>query len=232
MPFDSWATLDWVAFDTETTGTDVRSDRIVTACLVELGEKGVADERAWLVNPEIDIPDSAAEVHGITTEVAQRDGQDYSEGYAELRDALETAWANDKCVIAYNGSFDLSVIHFEGLRLGYPALQVGTMFDPFVVWRALEKYRKGKRRLEDACQRFQVSLDGAHDATEDALAAARVAWRMLHAEYTGQLAAMSTTDLMKWQADQHELRQLDFQDYLRRNGKDPSDVSTAWPLQV
>jgi len=45
------------AFDLETTGLDLKTARIVTACVVVLGPTGEVEElREWLVNPESKFP--------------------------------------------------------------------------------------------------------------------------------------------------------------------------------
>jgi DNA polymerase-3 subunit epsilon len=68
-----WADLPMVSFDLETTGVDVEADRIVTASIVRVtaGERSVAE---WLVDPGIEIPQEATDVHGITTAQARADG--------------------------------------------------------------------------------------------------------------------------------------------------------------
>ncbi len=48
----SWHQGPLVGFDLETTGTDVESDRIVTAALVRLEPDGtVSEQRTWLLDP-------------------------------------------------------------------------------------------------------------------------------------------------------------------------------------
>jgi len=66
-------------FDTETTGLDLKTSRIVTASVVELDSDGniVVDRAEWLANPEIEIPKVASDVHGITTEMAVAEGRNY-----------------------------------------------------------------------------------------------------------------------------------------------------------
>ncbi|MUH43295.1 MAG: 3'-5' exonuclease, partial [Actinobacteria bacterium] len=70
----AWPTT-FVGFDLETTGTDVVSDRIVSAALVEMDSHSVVKQRDWLVDPGIDIPAQSTAVHGISTEQVQRDGR-------------------------------------------------------------------------------------------------------------------------------------------------------------
>ena len=63
-------------FDTETTGLDTRSSRIVTAFVGLIDAQGNTVEAAsWLANPGVPIPQQASDVHGITDEIATRDGR-------------------------------------------------------------------------------------------------------------------------------------------------------------
>lgn len=54
-----------VVLDTETTGTDPQSDRIVHLGLIRLDPDGSSDEFETLVNPGLPIPAAATAVHGI-----------------------------------------------------------------------------------------------------------------------------------------------------------------------
>src|SRR5690606_10281186 len=47
--------------------------------------------------------------------------------------------------------------------------------DPFVIDKALDRYRKGKRTLDRTAEHYGVALDDAHEASADAIAAGRVA---------------------------------------------------------
>lgn len=178
----------------------------------------------------MDIPEGATKVHGITTEHAKEHGQTYADGYKEIRDALTIAWAEGRMVCAYNASFDFTIIDREGRRLGYDPLVFGPIFDPFVVDRAVDKYRKGKRTLGVTCEYYGIPLTDAHDAAADALAAARLAWVLGRAN--PGIAQLTIEELMAKQADWHHERQTDFANYLRREGKDASDVNADWPIRI
>ncbi|RZK74743.1 MAG: 3'-5' exonuclease [Rhodococcus sp. (in: high G+C Gram-positive bacteria)] len=172
------------AFDLETTGPNPLTDRVVTANLTTIATdpNGVTEikGRNWLLNPEIDIPEGASAVHGITTEHAREHGMDYELGLAEIRSALEDAWFSGSAVVAFNAAFDLTMMHHESLRVGFDGLDIdGPVIDPFVIDKAFDQYRKGKRTLGVVCGHYGVKLDNAHEAEADAVAAARLAWVML-----------------------------------------------------
>mgnify|MGYP002652042991 CR=1 FL=1 len=68
-----------IGFDTETTGTNVERDRIVTVALVHSVGPGRENETVatWLIDPGVEIPEPAQRVHGISTEHAREHKHDH-----------------------------------------------------------------------------------------------------------------------------------------------------------
>lgn len=225
----SWHLAPLASFDLETSGVDVENDRIVTATLIRIHGRQT-ETRSWLINPGIPIPAEATAIHGITDEIAQRDGQDPVIACAEILAELDECWTGGRPVIAYNAVFDLTILDRELRRHCGVSLDgiVGKVIDPFVIWKALDRYRKGPRTLTAACQAFEVKLEGAHTSEGDALAAARVAWRLaqVYPERIGRLEDLNELQA-KWRAAWAD----EFIDYLRKQGKPADDVDGNWPLR-
>lgn len=215
------------ALDLETTSADPKNARIVTASICVIDGATVHTEE-WLLNPGIPIPDDAAQIHGITTERAQAEGEPYDAGYTAIRDRLETLWAADYLVAIMNAAFDLTIMDREGQRLGQHPVVVGPVFDPFVVDRAIDKYRRGKRTLAALCEHYGLRQDDAHQATGDALAAARLAYKLLRAPALASIA--DTETLMVSQTAWHRERQTDFIQYRMRNNLPTDDINVQWPV--
>jgi len=57
-----------VFFDLETTGINITKDRIVEIAILKVFPNGNKESKTWLVNPEIEIPKEASDIHGITNE--------------------------------------------------------------------------------------------------------------------------------------------------------------------
>lgn len=224
----TWTTTPLAAFDIESTGVDPLSARIVTACFITIDG---ADKHTdnWLVDPEIDVPTGASDVHGITTEVARRDGQDYRDGYKEIRDAIECAWMDGRIIAAFNANYDFSLINAEGLRLGYPPLTPGPIVDAYVLDKAAVPRRRGKRKLEILCGHYDIVLENAHSADADALAAARLAWKI--GKRNPGIAEYSVDELMEKQATWYREQQTSLRDYFESIGKDTSDFALDWPIR-
>lgn len=228
----TWLNTPFAPFDLETTAPNPLEARIVTACLMRIDHQPAATSaRNWLLDPGIEIPTGASDIHGVTTERARAEGQNYYEGYAEIRGDLERVWAEGRIVIAYNAVYDLTVIDAEGQRLGEPPLVCGLVIDPFVIDRAVDKFRRGRRTLGVTCEFYGVPLgDDAHSADADALAAARLAWKLAHA-YPAKVGNLSIEDLMVAQEGWHQTRQDDYAAYLIRKGEDASGVNGDWPIR-
>lgn len=212
-----------LSFDLETTGRDPHTARIVTSAMVTINGKQ-KDELELLADPGVEIPKEAAAVHGITTEYAREHGQPHDEVLAETIRRIREGWDNGATLIVYNAAYDLTV-----LRTLDPNFTVdGPVFDPFVVDRAKDQYRKGKRTLENVCEHYGVPLTNAHEATADAVAAARVAWKL--ARQFPELVEMTSDELMLAQSTWHYETQSRLQQYFDDKGMDRS-VNTSWPLQ-
>ena len=216
--------------DTETTAPDPEVARIVTICTGLVGGGEPSQVVQTLVSPGVPIPAEATAVHGVTDEMAAAGMEPGAAAELAVK-WLADVWACGLPVVAYNAAYDLTVIDREARRhLGYGVDVTGPVVDPFVIDREVDKYRKGKRTLTVTSGHYRVALDGAHDATEDALAAGRVAWRI--AELFPKVAAMSLAELHEAQVGWHRVRQDDFAAYLRRKGESAVGVCGDWPLRV
>lgn len=224
------------AFDLETTGVAPETARIVTASIVIIEGRALRP-REWFVDPGIDIPLEATAVHGITTEYAREHGQPAADAVLDIAVALDEQVQAGRAIVIYNAPYDLTVLDRE-LRRHYQADGKTLWFtpmviDPLVLDRAMEPYRKGSgtRKLTYVCNYVYgvpLSEEDAHGSAADALAAARVAWKIAH-RYPdcGQL---SLDELQTKQAEWHRDWANDFAEYLVRQGK-PDDVDRSWPIR-
>ena len=221
MNFDASRML---AFDLETTSANPKEARIVTSALVRIDGRDV-QKVEHLADPGIEIPQEATNVHGITTEKARAEGRPHEEVLKDTVEAIKAAWEDGLTLIVYNAAFDLTVLR----SLTGDFKVTGPVYDPYVIDRVSDKWRKGKRTLGAVCEHYGVELGNAHEATADALAAARVAWKQVRQHYPN-LAQMDDNELMEFQAVKWYEDRVAFKKYLEGKGRDASDVSTAWPL--
>ena len=167
-------------FDTETTGLILDESRIVTAALHLIDQDGKVLEggKDWLLNPGVPIPPAASEVHKIYDKDVIN-AQDAAAGVTEIVSAIQAYFDQGIPVLAYNAPYDFTILHFEAKRHGIDSLKFGHVIDPLVIDKTIDKWRKGKRTLAVAAERYGVSLANAHTAADDAIAAGQVGLAMM-----------------------------------------------------
>ncbi|MBU4464784.1 MAG: 3'-5' exonuclease [Actinobacteria bacterium] len=220
-------------FDLETTGVDVSSDRIVTAHVGVLDSSGTAlQARDWLADPGVAIPDGASAIHGVTTEHARAFGRPAPEVVGEVVAMLRGLFAAGIPVVAYNAPYDFSLLKYEALRHGIdPLHDPAPVIDPLVVDKAYDRWRRGKRTLEVVAAHYAVRLDGAHDASADAVAAGRVAQALgeRFAPWLPPTASELHTRQIGWARAQAE----SLSEYFVKIGRlDPEErLDGSWPIR-
>lgn len=221
----SWRDRPFMALDTETTGVDVETDRIVTACLALAGPNGWQPTN-WLLKQGQPIPDEATAVHGIATEHANTHGVDPAEALAQIADSLTKGWALGMPLVVYNATYDLTILDRELRRHDLGPLEVGPVLDPFVIDKDADPYRKGSRKLIDVCAHYGITLDAdeAHGAEADARAAARLAWKV-----AGRFVDLDFAQ--QEQAAMYRQQRESFAKYLAKQGKQLDDDNRVWPLK-
>ena len=219
-------------FDCETTGIDSFNDRIIQLVIATAdGDGNVIEHWEWFIDPDVPVPDEAAEVHGFTNEYLAEHGRPAAEVFGE---AVHVFRKHRRLVqVAYNMNFDLTFLDAEFERWGITKTfgsgmaSHARLYDPYVTDRANDKYRKGKRKLLDLADHYGVEYneDELHNALADVTLTAKVA-----------VAVRDKYGLPtnRQQADWHKAWAENFRDYLRRQGKTEEEVagvSGYWPLR-
>jgi DNA polymerase-3 subunit epsilon len=234
-----WLEQTMVGFDTETTGVDIANDRIVSAAIITReGSDGPVSSRTWLIDPGVEIPARATEVHGITTEMVRAEGVDPAVALAEIAALLAAALANGQPVVAYNATYDLGLLEAELARHSLPSLTtmlgparaVKPVVDPLVLDRHLDRYRRGKRKLIDLCAHYGVAVNGddLHAADADVLATLDLVQAMARA--FPALATVTLGDLHDQQVSAHHTWAVDFRAWLTSRGRSDDLPDLGWPL--
>lgn len=232
-----WRDSPLCGFDVETDGTDPESAHIITATVgIVQGQEGW-QPRNWLLKTDRPIPPAASAIHGISTEQANREGRDRAEAIAEIAGMVKAAWMAGSAVVAFNASFDLTILDREMRRLGIGRLALdGMVIDPFVIDKAIDPFRRGSRKLVDVCAHYDIRLDNAHNAGADALAAARLAWRVApYLPVVPNDTATSTRLGIIQQRDWHRDQKIGLAKYFRTKKGDPDTAADIeahldWPI--
>ncbi|MGE4351256.1 MAG: DNA polymerase III subunit epsilon [Bdellovibrionales bacterium] len=159
-----------IVLDTETTGFDpLKGDRLVEIGCVEVVNHlatGTVYHRYF--NPERDMPDSAAQVHGLTNEFLA-DKPLFSQEVDSFLDFI----AGDPLVI-HNAPFDMGFLNAELTRTGYKILPMARAVDTLPMARRM--FPGAPASLDALCKRFGVDLSARdfHGALLDARLLAEV----------------------------------------------------------
>lgn len=223
----TWLNSFTVALDTETTGVDVESDRIVTACIGYAPTPGKWEPSEWLINPGVQIPEGAIKVHGIDNEKAAT-GQDPVDALTQIHSALTDIAGRETPVVGHNLTYDLTILDREFRRhLGKPLPDDLIALDTLVLFRRFD-FTTGGKRLEDLAYRNGIKFP-VHDATADALASLR----LLHilAASNDLLPHVPVRTLRDLQAKWHAAHQEAARAKRVGNGQSGDGFSIDWPIR-
>jgi len=148
--------------DLETTGINLGTDRIVEIAIVKILPDGTKTVKRKLINPEMAIPKSSSDIHGITDEMV-KDAPTFKQAAQELKQML------DGCDLGgYNSNrFDIPLLNEEFLRAGVVFEMKGRkMVDVQNIFHKMEQ------RTLSAAYKFYCNktLENAHSAEADATA--------------------------------------------------------------
>ncbi len=179
--------LSLLFFDTETTGvprnykapaSDLKNwPRLVQiAWLLADDDGGEIESAEYIVKPEgFTIPAEAARIHGISTEMAIRDGLDIKSVLAEALMCLGKV----SQLVGHNIDFDEKILGAELLRAGHPNCvetkqRLCTMRSATDYCRLPGPYGYKWPKLEELHRKlFNQPLEGAHRALVDVRACAK-----------------------------------------------------------
>ncbi len=168
LPYTPLISLHATALDTETTGLDFRSARIVQIAALPLQGARIAEAEALdlLVNPREPIPVASTQIHGISdADVAAQ--PDFAGHHERIAAAM-----HERALIGYNIEFDISMLERECRLAGLPwkrprALDVRLL--AHLIGRELSD-----DSLEAIAARLGVAITDRHTALGDARAAAQI----------------------------------------------------------
>jgi len=159
-----------VFIDLETTGTNLSTDRIVEIAIVKVSTDGTKSIKQKFINPQMPIPKSSTEIHGITDDKV-KDAPTFKQVANELKQFID-----DADFSGYNSNrFDVPMLMEEFLRAGLEIDMINRrMLDVQHIFHMMEKRTLG------AAYKFycEKELEGAHSAEADAAAT----WEILEAQ--------------------------------------------------
>ena len=151
-----------IFFDLETTGINIAKDRIVEISILKVFPNGNKESKTWLVNPEMEIPKEASDIHGITNEkvVTEPTFNELAQQVSDLIEGSDLAGFN-------SNRFDIPLLAEEMLR----AEVNFDMKDRVAIDVQVIFHKKEERTLSAGYQFYcGKDLKNAHSAEADTLA--------------------------------------------------------------
>ena len=148
-----------IFFDLETTGINIAKDRIVEISILKVFPNGNKESKTWLVNPEMEIPKEASDIHGITNEkvVTEPTFNELAQQVSDLIEGCDLAGFN-------SNRFDIPLLAEEMLRANVNF----DMKDRVAVDVQVIFHKKEERTLSAGYQFYcGKSLENAHSAEAD-----------------------------------------------------------------
>ncbi|RFU12837.1 DNA polymerase III subunit epsilon [Rhodobacteraceae bacterium W635] len=166
--------LNFVIFDTETTGLNPQVDEICQIAAVRVVNGRIRAEERFdmLVNPGRKIPAAATEVHHVTNEMVA-DAPDVATALTRFH-----RFADNNVLVAHNAPFDMAFLQRReaeiGQRFDQPILDT-------VLLSAILFGQSAEHTLDALCHRLAITIPEAerHTAIGDALATGEAFARMI-----------------------------------------------------
>ena len=160
------------AFDLETTGLDIRKDRIVQYALIGSDVDGSTITVESFVNPQQHITSDSSADHGITDSDVRSAGTftDHANHISEILDG--------SVVIGHNiERYDWRLLSAEYMRVGRLPPEPAVMIDTLRLAKRLKI--PGRHDLGTLCRTADITLNNAHNASADAGATLMLLWRWM-----------------------------------------------------
>jgi DNA polymerase-3 subunit epsilon len=165
--------LDYVIFDTETTGLRPQAgDEIISIAAVRMTGGEIDEENIFsrLVDPGRKIPRRSTRVHGITDAMVAG-APDIASVLREFREFIA-----DDVLVAHHAAFDMSFLRMKEAVIGEALGNI--VLDTLLLSMFLDRFSHD-HSLEGLAERAGVTIHGRHSALGDAMATARVFRKLL-----------------------------------------------------
>jgi len=148
--------------DVETTGLNIKKDRVIEVAAVLFNGDRIVDEVSTLVDPQQEIPKSSQEIHNISEEMVR--------GQPTIGEVLPKVMAllGSHIIVGHGIQFDIGILCEEAARCRIPCT---LNKNPFIdTLRLARLYGESPSNSLDVLrQHFNIQAEGAHRAHGDTL---------------------------------------------------------------
>lgn len=158
---------EYVVVDLETTGLDpYKGCEIIEIGITEIIDNKIVKNYSRFVKPKNQIPTFITEITNITNEMV-KDEDSIEEVLPRFR-----KYIGERTIIAHNAKFDLKFLNFYLRELGLKPIE--KYICTLELLKNSKTYKGKNKKLETACEYYNIENKNAHRADSDTLATAKL----------------------------------------------------------
>ncbi|MBC6002361.1 MAG: 3'-5' exonuclease [Paeniclostridium sordellii] len=158
---------DYVVVDLETTGLDpYKGCEIIEIGVTEINNNKIGRNYSRLIKPNGIIPSLITDITNISNEMVENE-KSLEEVLPKFRQYI-----GDKTIIAHNAKFDLKFLNYYLNKMGLEP--INNYICTLELLKQNKEYKGKNKKLETACEYYNIENKNAHRADSDTLATAKL----------------------------------------------------------
>ncbi|MBC8632434.1 3'-5' exonuclease [[Eubacterium] tenue] len=158
---------EYVVVDLETTGLDpYKGCEIIEIGVTEINNNKIGRNYSRLIKPNGIIPSLITDITNITNEMVENE-KSLEEVLPKFRQYI-----GDKTIIAHNAKFDLKFLNYYLNKMGLEP--INNYICTLELLKQNKEYKGKNKKLETACEYYNIENKNAHRADSDTLATAKL----------------------------------------------------------
>lgn len=158
---------EFIVVDLETTGLDpYKGCEIIEIGVTEIKDNNIGRNYSRLIKPNGIIPKFISDITNISNEMVVNE-KSLEEVLPKFRE-----YVGEKTIIAHNAKFDLKFLNFYLDKMGLETIE--NHICTLELLKKNKKYKGKNKKLETACEYYNIENKNAHRADSDTLATAKL----------------------------------------------------------
>ena len=158
---------EYIVVDLETTGLDpYKGCEIIEIGVTEINNNKIGRNYSRLIKPNGIIPSLITDITNISNEMVESE-KSLEEVLPKFRQYI-----GDKTIIAHNAKFDLKFLNYYLNKMGLEP--INNYICTLELLKQNKEYKGKNKKLETACEYYNIENKNAHRADSDTLATAKL----------------------------------------------------------